>query len=100
MSGEPMNAPSELRPHVEALDELGQPIGKHPKHLTIRELEALGHTKTPLLRIIRKNCIDCAGGSQAEARRCSRVACEFWPYRMGSNPFFGSSGSGDGEEPA
>lgn len=100
MSGELMPPSHELRPHVEALDEISQPIGKHPKDLTVRELEALGHTKTPLLRTIRKNCIDCAGGSQAEVRRCALATCLFWPYRMGSNPFFGSSGSGDGEERA
>jgi hypothetical protein len=32
----------------------------------LAELGALGHTKQPLLRIIRTDCIECCGGSEAE----------------------------------
>jgi hypothetical protein len=55
--------------------------------MSVAELNAIGHTKRPLLRVIRANCIDCSGGSEAEVRRCAIVGCDFWPYRMGSNPF-------------
>lgn len=63
------------------------PIGRHSRTMSVEELNALGHHKRPLLQAIRQNCIDCAGGSQAEVRRCGMVTCPFWPYRMGSNPF-------------
>ena len=51
------------------------------------QLEALGHTKQPLLRVIRTNCIECCAGNEAEVRRCGMHWCPFWPYRMGSNTF-------------
>ena len=88
---------SPLPTHVEGLDEIGQNIGKHPKSLGVSELQALGHTKTPLLRVVRKNCLDCAG-SQGEVRRCSVVRCPFWPYRMGSNPFYGTDAVDETQE--
>lgn len=62
-------------------------IGRDPRTMSVAELEALGHRKRPLLGAIRQNCIDCAGGSPAEVRRCAMVACPFWPYRMGTDPF-------------
>jgi hypothetical protein len=45
------------------------------------------HTKQPLLRVIRTNCVECCAGNEAEVRRCGMHWCPFWPYRMGSNPF-------------
>jgi hypothetical protein len=87
MSGEP----SPLPLHAETLDALGQNIGKHPDSLTVREFETLGHTKQPLLKVIRQNCLECAGSHRAEVRRCAVKTCAFWPYRMGSNPFYGLS---------
>jgi len=76
-----------LAPHVERLDEMGCPIGRDPRQMSAADLEAAGHRKEPLLRLIRRNCIDCAGGSEAEVRRCSLIRCPFWPYRMSTNPF-------------
>jgi hypothetical protein len=62
-------------------------IGRDPRTIPVEQLEALGHTKQPLPKIVRINCIECVGGSEAEVRRCRLLHCPFWPYRMGSNPF-------------
>ena len=69
---------------VEGLDAL---IGRDPRQMTVAELNGIGHEKTPLLRVIRTNCVECVGGSEAEVRRCRISWCPFWPYRMASNPF-------------
>jgi hypothetical protein len=37
--------------------------------------------------VIRAKCIDCSGGSESEARKCTAIGCALWPYRMASNPF-------------
>ena len=66
--------------------EMGE-IGRDPREMTDAELNEIGHFKRPLLAAIRQNCVDCAGGSQAEVRRCRMVACPMWPYRMNANPF-------------
>lgn len=79
-------SPDTLALHHEGLDELGQPIGRHPGGMTTEELQALGHTKAPLLTVIRENCIECAG-SRSEVRRCAMAHCALWPYRMATNPF-------------
>lgn len=38
------------------------------------------------LRAIREKCLDCAGGNDAEVRRCHIERCTLWPFRMGKNP--------------
>jgi hypothetical protein len=45
------------------------------------------HEPASLLRVIRAKCIDCSGGSEAEVRKCTAIACALWPYRMATNPF-------------
>lgn len=87
-----------LKPHHESRDELGQPIGKDPRTMAISELEALGHTKMPLLKVVRKNCLDCVGNKPSEVRRCALASCPFWPYRMGTNPFYGASADAERTE--
>lgn len=62
-------------------------VGRDPRHMDVAELNALGHEGQPLLQVIRTNCKECVGHSEAEVRRCRLIACVFWPYRMGSNPF-------------
>ena len=62
-------------------------IGRDPRTITVEQFNALGHEKQPLLRVIRTNCIECVGGSEAEVRRCRLLHCPFWPYRMACNPF-------------
>jgi hypothetical protein len=79
--------PSPLKPHQELDPTERVPVGKDPRRLSVRELNALGHHKRPLLRAIRENCVACSGGSPGEVRRCGLVTCPFWPYRLGTNPF-------------
>lgn len=70
-------------------------IGADPRKLDRGTLEAAGHEKLPLLRVIRAFCIECSGGSKAEARKCTAVGCQLWPYRMGTNPFSDRKGNPD-----
>lgn len=35
------------------------------------------------LKAIRRRCIDCSGGNQAEVRRCNTVSCDLHLFRMG-----------------
>jgi len=88
----PLDQPPDMpiRPrHTEPSTEDGRDIliGRDPRKMTQAELNSLGHHKRPLLDAIKQNCIDCAGGSVAEVRRCRAIACPMWPYRMKSNPF-------------
>lgn len=46
-----------------------------------------GHTKKPLLKIIRAKCLDSCAGQPSEVRLCQITDCPLWPYRMGKNPF-------------
>lgn len=70
----------------EAVDGISTPVGADPKSLTTAQLEAAGHMGGPLLDVIRRNCLSCTN-SQADVRRCAVLSCDFWPYRMGSNPW-------------
>lgn len=45
-----------------------------------------GQRRTPVLKAIRKKCIDCSCGSLAEVRLCPVTKCALWPFRMGTNP--------------
>ena len=65
----------------------GEKIGKHPKEISVKEFNALGHHKEPLLIIIRKKCVECCVHQLGEVRKCVCHTCELWPYRMGTNPF-------------
>lgn len=38
-------------------------------------------------KALRAKCIDCAGGSAAEVRKCTALECALWPFRMGRSPF-------------
>jgi hypothetical protein len=76
-----------LKPHQE-WDEVEQSAaGRDPRGMTRDELAELGHEKMPLASVIRRNCMECANGSEAEVRRCGLSSCPFWPFRMGTNPF-------------
>jgi hypothetical protein len=51
-------------------------------------------TKTELLKIIRKQCITCCGGSYAEVVACQGgkgtneyTTCHLHPFRFGTDPF-------------
>ncbi len=43
-------------------------------------------TKATILRAIHANCIDCAGGSPVEVRRCALRTCQLWEFRLGRDP--------------
>ncbi len=57
------------------------------KKNTKDDLTALGHVPTPVLKAIRAKCIDCSGGSRAEADDCLVRRCPLYPFRTGSNPW-------------
>lgn len=41
------------------------------------------------LSSIRAYCVDCQGGVPSLVRECAVTKCPNWPFRMGSNPFYG-----------
>lgn len=50
-------------------------------------LQELGHAPTPVLKAIRRKCLDCSGGSPAEVAGCLVRDCALFPFRMGKNPW-------------
>lgn len=44
------------------------------------------------IKAIRAFCVECSGNNEAEARRCTAVGCQLWPFRMGSNVFHSRAG--------
>lgn len=40
---------------------------------------------TPV-KAIRKNCLDCSGGSIKEVRECIVKSCPLYDFRLGTNP--------------
>jgi len=75
----------------------GEVYAKDPRKLSPEELRALGHDKTPLLKLIRLKCLDCSH-TETEVRRCTAVNCVLWPYRMRTNPFSERVGNPAGAE--
>lgn len=44
-------------------------------------------SKSGVLRAVRKHCVeDCCCESVIEAKFCSAVDCDLWPYRFGHTP--------------
>jgi hypothetical protein len=70
----------------------GQKVGKTPRSIKRDDLRLLGHPESPI-KAIRAKCVDCSGGSMAEARLCALTHCPLWAFRMGHNPFHGKSSS-------
>ena len=50
-------------------------------------LRALGHEPEPVLKAIRRKCLDCSGGSKAEVADCLVRQCPLFPFRFGKNPW-------------
>ena len=44
-------------------------------------------SKSDLLRIIRRYCLNCAGGQAKEVRLCRSEDCPLWLFRMGKDPY-------------
>jgi hypothetical protein len=66
----------------------GEKVGRLPASVELHALQDLGHPPRPI-SAIRAKCVDCSGGSQAEARKCVAYGCPLLPFRMGVNPFYG-----------
>ena len=73
--------------------DTGETYGADPREVGVDALNEAGHSKRPLLRAIRANCLDCVGNNESEVRKCTAVKCDMWPYRMGTNPFTGRKGN-------
>ena len=57
-------------------------------NLSQGELAGLGHLKEPMLKVIRKKCLDCVCHVPSEVRQCTAAkSCALWPYRLGKNPW-------------
>jgi hypothetical protein len=65
----------------------GERIGRDPRRMTHAELRALGHEPMSPLAALRARCLDCAGGSSSEVRKCTAVECPAWPFRMSASPW-------------
>ena len=63
-------------------------VGRNPRKMTVAELIDAGHPRISPVRAIRLHCLECSGGSAAEARRCVVAKCALWPFRMNKNPYF------------
>lgn len=50
-------------------------------------LGALGHQREPVLKAIRRKCLDCSGGSHTEVADCLVHQCPLFPFRLGKNPW-------------
>lgn len=68
----------------------GNLIGVSPALLSKSDLLALGHPTSPI-KSIRAKCLDCCGGNEAEARKCTAMDCPLWPLRMGRNVYHASA---------
>jgi hypothetical protein len=62
-----------------------QQILKDP--VAASELLAKGHQPEPVLKAIRRKCLECSGGSAAEVAGCMVSTCALYPFRMGKNPW-------------
>ena len=80
-------------------DDKGNLVGRSPREISPAQLRALGGPESPI-KAIREKCLDCSGGSAAEARKCVAIGCALWPFRMGRNPFYGKGGAlSEAEQP-
>lgn len=40
----------------------------------------------PSVKIIRKHCLQCMGGSSVTVKECPSINCPLFPFRFGTNP--------------
>lgn len=67
--------------------EGGWLIGRDPRKMQRREIEALGHAPMSPMEALRARCLDCCAGSAHEVRGCCATTCPSWPFRTGKNPW-------------
>ena len=51
------------------------------------EMKVMSTTKSDLLKIIRRKCLDCVCYQPREIELCPSTRCALWPYRMGKDPY-------------
>jgi hypothetical protein len=76
----PLLTPSTVR------RDRGRLVGRDPRGLTARDYAAADLAVMPPMKAIRAFCLECAGASPAEVRKCAAVRCPLWPLRMGRWP--------------
>ena len=42
--------------------------------------------KRPSVKVMRKFCMECMGGSKEAVKECSTIDCLIYPFRFGKNP--------------
>lgn len=86
--------------HIEARDDLGQPLGKNPVTMGREGLLAAGFKEMSATQAIRANCADCMGGSDRLVRECAASKCPLWPFRLGKSPWNSRTGKATGRAPS
>lgn len=71
----------------------------HPIKRVFVNVDARKRIKNPNTAI-RTMCMECQGNDQVGVRQCPTINCPLWPFRMGTNPFFGRLVASTGEEEA
>lgn len=88
MKNTPLKVPFSLKEPLKGSEDTGQHfVGKNPLELGGKTLVEMGLTNTSPIKAIRKNCVECSGGSPKEARLCVHTGCPLWPFRMGKSPY-------------
>jgi hypothetical protein len=78
-------------PDKASLLEDEMPIYPAERPATRADLVADGATAVGM---IKRRCIDCSGGSVADAKTCRATDCSLWPFRLGRNPNRAGQGRG------
>jgi len=45
------------------------------------------NTLTNPVKVIRKHCLECLGGSSQAIAECTNEPCDLYPFRFGTNPY-------------
>src|SRR5262245_16367724 len=61
-------------------------IGRNPKDISKLTYVKYGIPILELIDVVRERCADCKV-TELAIRKCSKVRCSSWPYRLGTNPF-------------
>ena len=51
-----------------------------------REVRKMKKNYLTPIKAIRKNCLECSGGSIKEVRQCAITDCPLFDFRLGKNP--------------
>lgn len=58
--------------------------------------EQLARVDSPI-KGIRAKCMDCQGNDSTGVRECACINCPLWPFRMGTNVFYGRLAASEAE---